>query len=103
MRPAAIAKPHARATEAPSLYVVTYRPLACNVYGTEVSDRRGVPPFVDGSIRREPDLEHVLPSITCLCRKDKFAPRLQVGDHVVYLTHKGRYGSDAEGRHWRLT
>ena len=93
----------ARSTDAPRLFVVTYRPLACNAYGTEASERHGIPPFVDGSVRREPDLEHDWPSISCLCRKGKFAPRLQVGDHVVYLTHKGRYGDDADARHWRMT
>lgn len=61
-----------------------------------------IDPFVDGSIRREPDLEHEWPSISCLCRAGKFAPRLAVGDAVAYLTKKGKYG-DVPFRHWRLT
>jgi hypothetical protein len=58
-------------------------------------------PFVDGSCRREPDLEATLPSITALCRGGLFAPRLAVGDRVAYITKKGPYGIGA--RHWRLT
>ena len=47
-----------------------------------------MPPFIDASIRREPDFEHSEPVITCLCRGGRFAPRLRVGDRVVYLTVK---------------
>ena len=56
-------------------------------------EKEGLPPFIDGSIRREPDFEHPRPVITCLCRADRFAPRLCPGDCVAYLTVKGRYGS----------
>lgn len=60
-----------------------------------------IPPFVDGSIRREPDLEHKYPAISCLCRAGKFAPRLEVGDVVAYMTRKGRFGTSQGQR--RLT
>jgi hypothetical protein len=85
----------------PHLYINTYEPLAATAAGRGASERRSIPPFVDGSIRREPDLEHQYPSISCLCRGDKFAPRLGVGDVVVYMTKKARYGGPTP--HWRMT
>jgi hypothetical protein len=54
----------------------------------------GLPPFVDGSCRREPDLQAAAPSISALCRRSKFAPRLCCGDRVAYITAKGRYAGD---------
>jgi hypothetical protein len=86
----------------PRLFLVTYKPLVYTRFGRAASQRHAIPPFVDGSIRREPDLQHPVPAISCLCRADKFAPRLVVGDEVVYLTAKGRYGAEGR-RHWRLT
>lgn len=64
--------------------------------------RFGIAPFVDGSCRREPDLDSVWPAITALCRASLFAPRLQVGDRIAYVTKRGIYGGDWP-RHWRLT
>ena len=58
-------------------------------------------PFVDASCRREPDFESKSPSITCLCRKEFFAPRLRVGSKVIYITKKGRYFNSLTS-HWRL-
>jgi hypothetical protein len=86
----------------PRVFVNTYQPIVVTRYGIDACDRYGIPPMVDGSIRREPDLEHDWPSISCLCRKDKFAARLRVGDRVVYLTTKGRYGEAEPRPHWRL-
>jgi hypothetical protein len=85
----------------PRLFVNTYRPLALTRSGMDVARRESLPPFVDSSIRREPDLEHEWPAISCLCRAGKFAPRLAVGDIVVYLTVKARYRSKRS--HRRLT
>src|SRR4051794_3898321 len=82
------------------LFLNTFRPLVCSAYGRSASKLLKIPPYVDASIRREPDLQHKWPSISCLCRGERFAPRLRVGDHVAYLTVKGRYG-DSE-RHRRL-
>lgn len=84
-----------------SFYINTYDPLVASRAGRLASEEYGLPPFVDGSIRREPDLEHTFPSITCLCRADKFAPRLRVDDFVAYLTKKARYRSGIP--HLRLT
>jgi hypothetical protein len=83
-------------------FLNTYIPLVATSAGRAVSETHAIPPFVDGSIRREPDLEHPYPSISCLCRAGKFAPRLHPGDIVGYMTCKGRYGEPREP-HRRLT
>jgi hypothetical protein len=59
------------------------------------------PPFIDGSCRREPDFESRFPSISALCRGKVFAPRLHVGDVIVYKTVKGSY-LGVKPPHWRL-
>lgn len=83
-------------------FLNTYRPLIWNRAGRTASAEHGLPPYVDASCRREPDFEAEFPSISALCRVDKFAPRLHVGDIVAYLTRKGSYGG-FNGSHWRLT
>lgn len=85
-----------------SFYLTTYTPLVASKTGRAASEVRTIYPFVDGSIRREPDLEHEYPAISCLCRKGKFAPRLNVGDTVAYMTVKRRFGTD-NPPHRRLT
>lgn len=82
-------------------YINTFTPLVASAAGRMATQSQGLPPFIDGSIRREPDLEHTFPSISCLCRADKFAPRLRPGNLVAYLTKKARYGAEYP-RHWRL-
>jgi hypothetical protein len=62
--------------------------------------KHGFPPFIDASIRREPDLEHAMPAISCLCRGGAFTPRLGVGDCVAYLAVKRKYSG--EDPHRRL-
>lgn len=84
------------------IFVNTYRPLVHNRAGRAAVQRYGLPPFVDASCRREPDLEADFPSIAALCRLWKFAPRLHEHHIAVYLTVKGMYAGCAE-RHWRLT
>src|SRR5690606_25872218 len=90
-----------RSVAAASLYINAYAPLAIRPAGRQASERFGIAPFVDGSIRREPDLEHERPSISCLCRGGLFAPRLRPGDVVIYMTKKSRFG--AGERHRRMT
>lgn len=85
----------------PSFYLNSYAPLVTSKAGRDASTAFGIEPFVDGSIRREPDLEHDFPAITCLCRADKFAPRLEAGDIVAYMLRKDRYGQKHAQR--RLT
>jgi hypothetical protein len=99
-RPARPPRLHAPAAR-PSLFLTSYEPLVLSPHGRRACEEHGLPPFIDGSIRREPDLEHRFPSISCLCRADKFAPRLQVGDVVIYQTKKGRFGGIAG--HRRMT
>jgi hypothetical protein len=85
-----------------SIYLNSYRPLSKSKVGLDRAISHKIPPFVDGSCRREPDLESKFPSITALCRKGKFAPKLKQGDVVVYITVMGTY-LDVRPRHWRLT
>jgi hypothetical protein len=82
-------------------FLCSYRPLAESVLGQQAASRFRLPPFVDASCRREPDFQSEFPSITALCRGKYFAPRLRVGDTVVYITRKAHYFNAAEG-HWRL-
>jgi hypothetical protein len=84
----------------PFLYVNTFSPLVSTAQGRRASEEFNLPPFIDGSIRREPDLQHRCPAISCLCRAGKFVPRLKEKDFVVYLAAKRRYGSTTS--HWRL-
>jgi hypothetical protein len=82
-------------------FVATYRPICGTRAGRAAIARYGLPPFIDGSCRREPDLQLPFPAITALCRAGNFAPRLQVGSYIAYITKRGAYGS--RQRHWRLT
>ena len=85
----------------PKFYINTYGPLVATRAGRDAAAAFSLSPFIDGSIRREPDLEHDFPAISCLCRADKFAPRLEPRDVVAYMTKKDSYGQRI--RHWRLT
>lgn len=76
----------------PCLFLNTFAPLATSRLGREAVIAHGLPPFIDGSIRREPDFQHERPAITCLCRAGRFVPRLLVGDHVAYMTKKSFHG-----------
>ena len=60
-----------------------------------------IPPFVDGSCRREPDLEHEFPAVSALCRAGLFAPKLRPGDIIAYITKQGSYG-EVRQNHYRL-
>jgi hypothetical protein len=74
------------------IYLVKYRPLVSTPEGVQPAKRFGIPPFVDGSCRREPDFESKFPSISALCRGTLFAPKLKEEDEVVYITTKNLYG-----------
>lgn len=82
-------------------YLVSYKPLLFNKQGQKAIEEYQIPPYVDGSCRREPNFESEYPSITSLCRGEKFAPRLQAGDSVVYITVKKMY-PPYKNAHWRL-
>jgi hypothetical protein len=78
-----------------SHYLCSYRPLAASAAGRMAALAHGLPPFIDGSCRREPDLQAAAPSISALCRRSIFAPRIWPGDRVAYISAKGRYAGDA--------
>lgn len=82
-------------------YLNSFRPLCFNKLGLLAIRKYGLPPFIDASCRREPDFQSPYLSISALCRGVMFAPRLQVGDSVVYMTVKGRYEPEPFS-HWRL-
>jgi hypothetical protein len=82
-------------------FLVTYRPLVRGGRGRDTISEYGLPAFIDGSCRREPDFESRFPSITSTCRGRNFAPRLCKGDRVAYLSVKGRYPGDKETG-WRF-
>ncbi len=79
-------------------YLNSFHPLVTTEQGLKASELFRLPPFIDGSIRREPDFMHTMPGISCLCRAGKFAPRLERGDTVMYLAVKRPYGSAAAHR-----
>lgn len=82
-------------------FLTTYRPLVGTKAGRVAATKYAIPPFVDGSCRREPDFEAAYPSISGLCHGDKFVPRVHVDDQVLFLTKKASYFDDPE-RHWRF-
>lgn len=82
-------------------YLNSFKPLCINRQGRRAVQQFGLPPFVDASCRREPDLQANVPSISALCRGPKFAPRLREGDGIAYLTVKDSY-SPVAFRHRRL-
>lgn len=83
------------------IYLNSYKPLVSRKSGLDASIAYDIPPFVDASCRREPDFESFHPSISALCRGQLFAPRVNEGDIVVYITTKGNHLRSGE-RHWRL-
>ncbi|MBK5446841.1 hypothetical protein JFU13_28460 [Peribacillus sp. TH24] len=78
-----------------------YQPLCKNKRGREAIDKYGYKPFIDHSVRREPNFESEYPGITSICRGRNFAPRLKVNDTIAYITGPGRYGGMKE-THYRL-
>ena len=75
----------------------SYRPLCINMHGREAVVKYGLPPFIDSSCRRDPDLQNPYPSTTSLCRGENFVPTLSVGDIIVYFTRTGNYGIYSSG------
>lgn len=73
-------------------YLVSFHPLCSTSAGRHAVKIYDLPGFIDSACRREPDLESDFPSITALCRAGKFAPRLNQGDRVLYMSVKRRYG-----------
>ena len=78
-----------------SCYVNEFRPLAQTSAGRKAIDQHKLPPFIDASCRREPDLESAFPSITAICRGEYFAPLLRENDVVAYMTKDFVYPPNA--------
>lgn len=82
-------------------FLNSYDPLiGCSERTATIADRN-IPPYVDRSCRREPDLESAFPSITALCRASLFVSRISKGDFIIYRTNKGKY-ENVRLRHWRI-
>jgi hypothetical protein len=84
-----------------NVFLSTFRPLVRNRARRQAVDMFGLPPYVDSSCRRDPDLEHAFPSISALCHVKLFAPRLYKRDVVAFITKKDWHGGHDES-HWRL-
>jgi hypothetical protein len=82
-------------------FLNSYKPLCYTKEGREAIKSFDLPPYIDASCRREPDFQSAYPSISALCRIEKFVPRLKVGDSIVYMTVKGNYKPE-KFSHWRL-
>ena len=89
--------------EAPpsACHLASFHPLCATRAGRRAVLELGLPPFVEGSCRRDPDLEHRWPAIAALNRGANFAPHLAVGDRVAFVTGRGRWLGQAVP-HWRL-
>lgn len=81
------------------IYLNSYRPICSTKFGINAIKNYNILPFADGSCRREPDFENKYPSITALCRGDKFAPNLKEGNIIVYMTVGGKFNEYKKGHH----
>lgn len=81
-------------TEIGTIRLNSYKPLCINDFGKRAITEYGFAPFIDASCRREPDFENEFPSISALCRKGKFAPKLKEKDVVVYITVQSDYRTE---------
>jgi hypothetical protein len=77
-------------------YINEFRPLAETLPGRSAIAQGNLPPFIDASCRREPDLLSQYPSITALCREGHFAPHLREFDVVAYLTRDFAYPTNSQ-------
>lgn len=72
-------------------YFTSFYPLCCTSAGAKAINKYHLPPYIDGSCRREPDFERDIPAITGLCRPG-FSKKLEIGDIIVYSTNKKLLG-----------
>lgn len=72
----------------------SYHPLCETEIGLNAINNFGFPSFIDASCRREPDFENSYPSISALCRQDKFAPQLYPNDIIIYMTVQGKWNTN---------
>jgi hypothetical protein len=83
-----------------AVFLNSFTPLAVNKFGRAAAALYNIPPYIDGSCRREPDFENLKPAITQLCRPNKLVTRLSNSDLIIYITKLGRYGSNQA--HWKF-
>ena len=83
-----------------AVYLNTFIPICFNGFGRNNAIAHGLPLFIDGSCRREPDFQNPFPAITQLCRPGKLVTRLSIGDLVIYLSKVGNYRNPPA--HWNL-
>jgi len=69
-----------------AVYFSSFYPLCCTDAGRTAVLKYGLPPFIDGSCRREPDFEHPFPALTGLCRPG-FSAKLKKGEIVIYTSN----------------
>jgi hypothetical protein len=69
-------------------FLNSFHPLCKNEAGWKICQYHKIPPFIDYSIRREPDFENPFPSITGLCRCDKLVGQAEENDFIAYVTVK---------------
>lgn len=72
----------------PHYFLNSYHPLCETEQGRRVVTQHRIPPFVDYSIRREPDFQNPFPSVTGLCRCDMLVGQANEGDFIAYVTVK---------------
>lgn len=76
------------------VFLCSYHPLCKSAKGREICETYGLAPYLDASIRREPDFQCPLPAITGLCRLDKLVGRIRNAlsnneeAYIVYVTVK---------------
>lgn len=80
--------PTAVSRRATKFFLNSYHPLCETQEGRDIATRHGIPPFVDFSIRREPDFQNPFPSVTGLCRCNKLVGPAESGDFIAYITVK---------------
>jgi hypothetical protein len=80
--------PRANLRKGPRFFLNSYHPLGETEQGRMVATHHRIPPFVDYSIRREPDFQNPFPSVTGLCRCDMLVGQAEAGDFIAYVTVK---------------
>ncbi len=75
-------------TGSPEYYLNSYHPLGETQEGKRIVQKESLPPFIDASIRREPDFQSPYPSITGLCRCNRLVGPAKTGDFIAYVTAK---------------
>ena len=70
------------------IFLNSYYPITATPFGRAAAKQFDIHPLEDGSIRREPDLTHVKPCISGLCRPRSMKDiKLEVGDIMIYKTN----------------